>query len=125
MREKCGNDTINPNVNVDLSSLPPCRRSLTQHIRRANYQTAIWKRALLPSPDIPNPFEGHGWHISEGELQPLWTDEEEELILPDDVIEDILIENTDEDKEATDEFEEALRRNDDFNDDSESEPEED
>ena len=58
-------------------------------------------------------------------MQPLWTDEEEELILPDDVIEDILIENTDEDKEATDEFEEALRRNDDFNDDSESEPEED
>ena len=88
LREKCGNpnDTINPNVNVDLSSLSPCRRSLTQHIRRANYQTAIWKRALLPSPGIPNPFEGHGWHISEGELQPLWTDEEEDLILPDDVI---------------------------------------
>ena len=31
--------------NIDLSTLPPSKACLEQHIRRANYQTRIWKLA--------------------------------------------------------------------------------
>ena len=29
--------------NVDMTLLPPCRRTLEQHAVRVNYQVAIWK----------------------------------------------------------------------------------
>ena len=45
---------------VDSSTLPPCEDSLKQHIQRANYQAGVWRGALLPMPDIPEP-DGHGW----------------------------------------------------------------
>ena len=41
LQERCKKDIINPNMNVDLSGLPPCSKRLKQHIRRANYQTGI------------------------------------------------------------------------------------
>ena len=30
---------------VDMTLLPPCRESLKMHVRRANYQALIWKKA--------------------------------------------------------------------------------
>ena len=45
---------------VDSSTLPPCEDSLKQHIQRANYQAGVWRGALLPMPNIPEP-DGHGW----------------------------------------------------------------
>lgn len=45
--------------------LPPTQDSLTQHVNRANYQSLVWKRALVPIPDIPDPI-GYGWE-KEGE----------------------------------------------------------
>ena len=42
-----------------------------QHLKRANYQTAIWRRSLQAKPDIPDPVN-MGWHIEEGTLEPIW-----------------------------------------------------
>ena len=92
LKEKCQNETISPNTNIDLSAIPPCRKSLKQHARRANFQIGIWKRAHAPDPYIPDASSGHGWHLCNGTLQPLWTEEEEELTLPDSVINDIIAE---------------------------------
>ncbi|KAL2089326.1 hypothetical protein ACEWY4_014014 [Coilia grayii] len=59
-------------VNVDMSSLPPCQKSLTQHIRRVNFQVAVWKRASIAHPMIPSAVQGHGWLMTDNGLQPLW-----------------------------------------------------
>ena len=47
---------------VDPEALPPCRTSLRLHMKRANYQAAIWRRAVIPHPDVPSPH-GHGWKV--------------------------------------------------------------
>ena len=58
---------------VDMSLLPPCRESLKMHVRRANYQALIWKKADQATPSIPGP-DGHGWKANvEGELEIYWT----------------------------------------------------
>lgn len=44
--------------------LPPCQDSLIQHLKRANYQCAIWKLSLIPKPIIPSPIE-NGWKLDE------------------------------------------------------------
>lgn len=56
---------------MESSQLPPCQDCLLQHLKRANYQTAIWRRSLEPKPNIPDPVN-MGWHIEEGTLEPLW-----------------------------------------------------
>ncbi|KAJ8042409.1 hypothetical protein HOLleu_13457 [Holothuria leucospilota] len=43
--------------------LPPNKDSLTFHVKRANYQAFIWKRALEAKPKIDDP-PGHGWKIT-------------------------------------------------------------
>ena len=58
--------------NVDMASLPPCRRTLEQHVRRANYQVAVWKAAGEAKPAIPSPDQDHGWIMTEHGLHPLW-----------------------------------------------------
>jgi len=65
-------DQLHPSKNVDLGSLPPCRRSLEQHIRRVNYQVGIWKRSHIPEPDVPDVKSGHGWVLKDDKLEPLW-----------------------------------------------------
>ena len=70
--------------NIDLSTLPPSKACLEQHIRRANYQTRIWKLAKREN----------------GE--PLWCDEDQ--ISPPMFV-DVLDENNEEleNEENTDE----------------------
>ena len=48
---------------IESYQLPPCRDCLHKHTERANYQSAIWRRALIANPSIPSPH-GHGWIIS-------------------------------------------------------------
>ena len=60
--------------NIDMSKVPPCRKSLEQHIRRVNYQVAIWKNSHVANPDVPAASDGHGWTHVEGKLEPLWFD---------------------------------------------------
>jgi len=45
---------------VDSSQLPACEDCLSMHILRANYQAAIWRSCLEPSPSIPSPKDC-GW----------------------------------------------------------------
>ena len=68
--KKCGNELSNIK-NVDMSSLPPCKRSLVQHVRRVNYQVGVWRRAHLPKPNIPSPIPDHGWEMKDDQIQPL------------------------------------------------------
>ena len=57
---------------VDSSQLPPCEDCLSMHILRANYQAAIWRRCLEPSPFVPNPTDC-GWTTDEdGNLVVEW-----------------------------------------------------
>ena len=93
LKEKCGEDGVSANVNIDLSTLPPCCRTLKQHCLRANFQACIWKRSHEATPDVPLPQHGQGWQVQDGVLQPIWTQEEEELVLPQDVIDELLNEN--------------------------------
>ena len=50
----------------------------------------IWKHSDQPVPDISQPTAGHGWTMKNGVLEPLRTEEEEELTLPQAVIDDLL-----------------------------------
>lgn len=57
---------------VDSAQLPPCEDCLYQHTKRANYQTAVWRRSLVNLPEIPQP-EDHGWMLDEdGMLNIKW-----------------------------------------------------
>ena len=84
---------------VDMSHLPPCRESLKMHVRRANYQALIWKKADQATPSIPLP-DGHGWNTNvEGELEiitgplnPSSKDEEDVTVDYED-ISDVVFEN--------------------------------
>lgn len=73
---------------MDLSLLPPCERSLLNHIKRANYQTMIWRRASQAHPQLPCP-EDNGWKRSDsGQLQINWCDGD---MFPNEIV-DILSE---------------------------------
>ena len=48
---------------VEPELLPPCRSSLMLHVLRANYQTGIWRRAIIALPDTPSPH-GQGWEVT-------------------------------------------------------------
>lgn len=58
-----------PSVN-NLDKLPPTKGALEQHLRRANYQTFIWRTAHRPLQDLPPP-ETCGWHIKSDKLVPV------------------------------------------------------
>ena len=56
--------------NKKSEELPPTSDSLALHIKRANFQTCIWKRALEAMQNLPSP-EGHGWKVVENSLVPV------------------------------------------------------
>ena len=60
--------------NSSERALPPSKPCLQQHIRRAAYQLAIWRRALSSKVDAPSP-DGNGWKIQGTEIQIVWSDE--------------------------------------------------
>ena len=75
--EICGHkDQKAPLSNLDMSSLPPCKRALEQQMLRVNYQVATWKRSHISNPDIPEPAN-HGWKMGSGLLRPHWFDGQE------------------------------------------------
>ena len=100
INDKCSEAGIVPSKNVDIGCLPPCKRSLVQHIRRTCYQVAIWKRALDPNPHVPDPVD-HGWTMVEGKLEPLWY---EGSILPQALVDATadLVDDADESDEESD-----------------------
>ena len=46
--------------NIDMSNVPPCRKSLEQHVRPVNYQVTIWKQSCNPNPAVPAASYGSG-----------------------------------------------------------------
>lgn len=88
VKAKCGEE-LNPDININMASLPPCNLSLQQHVNRCCYQVGVWKRAHEPTPDVPEVSECHGWTQRDGILEPLWT-KEDVLILPQQMIEDLV-----------------------------------
>ncbi|KAL9982565.1 hypothetical protein ACROYT_G004624 [Oculina patagonica] len=58
--------------NVQSHQLPPTSAAFRYHLKRANYQVFLWKKALQPR------FEqepvSHGWKLKEGRLEIVWTD---------------------------------------------------
>ena len=85
---------IKLNHNIDMSLLPPCSRALEQHVRRANYQMALWRRSHVHIFDPPSPTAGHGWHLVEGKLEPLWYDGDS---IPQKLIDNLSDEDVEED----------------------------
>ena len=51
--------------------LPPSEDALKQHTLRANYQSAVWRRALIANPDILSP-DGHGRTVLDGQIEVHW-----------------------------------------------------
>ena len=64
-----------------MTSFPPCLKSLQQLIKRANFQTAIWKGADEPFLEIPE-VEDNGWVVTDQGLEPCWCKGE---VLPKDL----------------------------------------
>lgn len=52
-------------------SLPPSVDALMMHVKRVNYQSKVWRSALLSRMEAPSPA-GHGWKIVDGELAVHW-----------------------------------------------------
>ena len=50
--------------------LPPTSDSLSQHIKRANYQAYVWRNALEPMQQLP-PLESHCLYKEDGVLKPV------------------------------------------------------
>ena len=73
---------LNTDVGVDISLLPPCHSSLLLHIKRSNYQTAIWRRSLEPQHHLSKP-NLHGWVQGVDGLEFQWTHQE---MMPQDLV---------------------------------------
>ena len=50
-------------------ALPPTRDALYLHIKRAHYQSLIWKKAYCPRPILPDPIN-YGWEETNVGLKP-------------------------------------------------------
>ena len=55
--------------------LPPTSDSLLQHLKRANYQAFVWRKALTPIQDLPQP-ESNGWVRDGPLLKPVYMTKE-------------------------------------------------
>jgi len=57
------------------ATLPPTSDAFVQHVKRANYQTLLWKMSHLSITEdrhIPKP-QNNGWQMLDGSLAPIWT----------------------------------------------------
>ena len=52
------------------SLFPPIDDAFEQHIRRVNYQVAIWTHSHEAKPDLWNP-DGNGWQLRNNKLEPV------------------------------------------------------
>ena len=56
--------------NFDLSIFPPSEVYLREHVKRVNYQVAIWKRGHVQNPEIPSSTDDNGWVMVNGRIEP-------------------------------------------------------
>ena len=57
-------------VDAKIENLPPTKDALTQHIRRVNYQTLVWRQCLDSKPELPSPLNS-GWVLIDHQLNPV------------------------------------------------------
>ena len=53
--------------------LPPTKEALENHLKRANYQSFIWKHALQT--EVNQSPDGQGWQQKNGQLEICWTNQ--------------------------------------------------
>ena len=53
--------------------LPPTKDALENHLRRANYQSFLWKHAL--ETEVNQSPDGQGWQQKDGQLEIYWTNQ--------------------------------------------------
>lgn len=62
LNDVCTNDQqLIPLRNIDMTTVPPCRKSLELYVRRVDYQVEIWKSSHLRNAMIPAATDGNGW----------------------------------------------------------------
>ncbi|KAJ8349163.1 hypothetical protein AAFF_G00189180 [Aldrovandia affinis] len=96
IKKICGSSLeLRQGLSVDLSTFPPCKRVLLEHMKRVNFQVCVWKRAHEHYPEIPSPLD-HGFHINSetGKLEPLWFEGD---VIPKALVDVLAEEDTDED----------------------------
>ncbi|KAJ8405152.1 hypothetical protein AAFF_G00321430 [Aldrovandia affinis] len=96
IKKICGSSLeLRQGLSIDLSTFPPCKRVLLEHMKRVNFQVCVWKRAHEHYPEIPSPLD-HGFHINSetGKLEPLWFEGD---VIPKALVDVLAEEDTDED----------------------------
>ena len=115
--QRCGQDgKLRQSKKIDLASLPPCQSSLSEHIKRVNYQVGIWKQAHISIPNIPQLTSDHGWTIEDGKFQPKWTGKN---VLPVELAD--ILETMDQEETDSDTDEESGNESEEDSDESSSE----
>jgi len=114
---------LSSSTGLDLSRLPPCQNVLNLHIKRANYQTWIWRNSSFPEAVNAVSVEEMGWKKDDsGVLQIDWHSgsflpDELSNILPTDEGTDELSQEDLNDDDVDDRLEEQM--DEDFSDDNE------
>ena len=57
---------------MNCALLPPCSRTLRNHIKRSSYVTKMWKNAHEPIPTSGNNPLDYGWKLTDDCYQPDW-----------------------------------------------------
>ena len=71
LKKCCGKENqLNQKKSADWSSLPPRIACLRKHLKRVNYQEAIWKRARISKLVIPLPTGSNGWIVVHKVIEP-------------------------------------------------------
>jgi len=66
-----GNDMkLDPKKNADLTTVPPPRVCLQEHVKRVIYQVAIWKHSYIHNPVISPPTDDSEWVMVEQNTEP-------------------------------------------------------
>ena len=98
----CGSTLeLQQGLSVDLSTFPPCKRVLLQHMKRVNFQVCVWKRAHENYPEIQSPLD-HIFYIYEesGKIESVWFDGD---VIPR-VLVDVLVEEENGENDIADEI---------------------
>ena len=57
---------------INCASLPPCAKTLLNHIKRAQYVARMWKRADETDPTGEASPTDYGWKLNQNCLEPDW-----------------------------------------------------
>ena len=66
-----GSSYLHKNLEAWRTYIPPTQAALTQHIKRASYQSNCWNMAMTMVLERPNPKDW-GWWKDDTGWHPLW-----------------------------------------------------